>query len=95
MAHKSYTAHVGDRGRLVLPAEVRRRLQVNPGDLLLLELDEDTATLRVRTAGEVARSGRGLLRHVAPGEDLTAELLSDRRAEAEQESAASNLAAER
>jgi bifunctional DNA-binding transcriptional regulator/antitoxin component of YhaV-PrlF toxin-antitoxin module len=88
MSHKRYTVHVGERGRLVLPAEVRRCLDVVRGDVLALDFDEASQTLRLRTAGEVARSGRGLLRDLAPGVDLTAELLADRRQEAERENAA-------
>jgi AbrB family looped-hinge helix DNA binding protein len=88
MAHKRYTIHVGERGRLVLPAEVRRALGVDRGDLLALDLDEDAATLQVRTAGNVARAARGLLRNLAPGVDLAAELIADRRNEAEREEAA-------
>lgn len=88
MAHKRYTVHVGERGRLVLPAEVRRSLDVVQGDVLALDFDEAAQTLQLRTAGEVARSGRGLLRDLAPGVDLTAELLTDRREEAEREDAA-------
>lgn len=88
MAHKRYTIHVGERGRVVLPAEVRRSLGVDRGDLLALDLDEDGATLQVRTAGNVARAARGLLRDLAPGIDLAAELIADRRKEAEREAAA-------
>lgn len=85
MAHKSYRVHVGERGRVVLPAEVRRALGVERGDVLAIELDESQRTLRVRTAAEVARSARGMLRDLAPGADLTAELIADRRAEAARE----------
>jgi AbrB family looped-hinge helix DNA binding protein len=95
MAHKRYTVHVGERGRVVLPAEVRRTLNVNPGDLLSLDLDESDQTLQVRTAVDVARSSRGLLRDLVPGVDLAAELIDDRREEAAREDAADSLAAER
>jgi len=96
MAHKIYTAHVGERGRIVIPAEVRRRLGVTQGTLLAFELDEGGSTVvEVRTAEDVARSGRGLLRNLAPGVDIAAELIRDRRAEAERESTGGAHAAER
>jgi AbrB family looped-hinge helix DNA binding protein len=85
MPHTRVTVQVGDRGRFVLPAPVRRRLDVGPGDLLVLEMDE--ATVRLRKAADVAQSARGLLRDVAPREDLAAQLMEERRAEAEREGA--------
>lgn len=88
MAHKRFTVRLGERGRLVVPAEVRRSMGVKRGDLLALDLDENAELLEVRTAAEVARSARGVLRHLAPGADLTTELLEDRREEAEREDTA-------
>jgi AbrB family looped-hinge helix DNA binding protein len=93
MAHKIYKVRVGERGRVVLPARVRRSLGVEPGDVLALELDESDRTLRVRTAAEVARSARGLLRDVALAVDLAAELIADRREEARREDAADGVVA--
>ena len=95
MAHKRFTVHLGERGRLVIPAEVRRRMRVKQGDLLALDLDEESETLEVRTAADVARSGRGLLRDLAPGADLTTELIQDRREETEREAKADRPAATR
>jgi AbrB family looped-hinge helix DNA binding protein len=85
MAHSRYTVQVDARGRFVLPAGVRRCLDVDRGDLLVLEMDD--VTVQLRKAVDVARSGRGLLRDLAPGADLAAELMEDRRAEAEREDA--------
>jgi len=83
MPHTRFTVQVGDRGRFVLPAMVRRHLDVDPGDLLVLEIDG--TTVQLRRATDVAESGRGLLRDLAPGDDLAAQLIEDRRAEAERE----------
>jgi AbrB family looped-hinge helix DNA binding protein len=83
MAHERFTTHVGDRGRFVLPADVRRRLHLEPGDLLVIDVDDDT--LVVRKATDVAHGFRGFLRDTAPGRDLAGELLDERRVEAERE----------
>jgi AbrB family looped-hinge helix DNA binding protein len=83
MAHNRFTAHVGDRGRLVVPAAVRKRLQLHPGDLLVIEELEDSFV--VRKAAEIAHGFRGYLRDLEPETDLAAELIADRRAEAERE----------
>lgn len=88
MAQDRFTVPVGERGRIVLPAEVRRRLGVAGGSLLVLELGPDDATLQVRRAADVAGAARGLFRDLAPGSDLAAELIDDRRREAEREHAA-------
>jgi AbrB family looped-hinge helix DNA binding protein len=76
-------AHLGDRGRLVLPAEVRKRLELQARDLLVIDLDGDT--LVVRKATDVAHDLRGVLRRRAPDRDLASELIADRRAEAARE----------
>lgn len=95
MAHKRFTVLVGARGRVVLPAELRRCLDLVRGDVLALDYDDTEQTVQLQTAADVARSARGLLRDLAPGEDLTADLLADRRHEAERENEANELAAER
>jgi AbrB family looped-hinge helix DNA binding protein len=86
MARVRYTVMLGERGRIVLPADVRRALGVGRGDYLVLELTSDDG-LRLRTAKSVARAGRGLLRRPGPSVDLAAELIEDRRAEAAREEA--------
>lgn len=83
MSHERFTAHVGERGRLVVPAAVRRRLQLDPGDLLVIEEQEDSFV--VRKAADVAHGFRGYLRNVEPDRDLAAELIAERREEAERE----------
>jgi AbrB family looped-hinge helix DNA binding protein len=82
-----YTLHLGHRGRLVLPAEVRHRLDLKDGDRLILTVETD-GSLRLQSAREAARHGRGLLRQLLPPlEDrcLSEELIAERRAEAERE----------
>ncbi|MGH8583278.1 MAG: AbrB/MazE/SpoVT family DNA-binding domain-containing protein [Gammaproteobacteria bacterium] len=79
-----YSLHLGNRGRLVLPAAVRRRLRLKDGDQLILSCEDD-GTLRLVSAREVARQTRGLLRRIAPGlkkHSLANELIAERRTEA-------------
>jgi AbrB family looped-hinge helix DNA binding protein len=87
MAHKHFTVQVGERGRFVLPAEVRRSIGVDTGDFLVLELDTEKATLHLRRAKDVANDGRGLFSDLSPGTDLASQLIEDRRAEAAREDA--------
>jgi AbrB family looped-hinge helix DNA binding protein len=85
MAHERFTVHVGDRGRFVLPADVRRRLELNTGDRLVIDVDDDEDTFVVRKATDVAHGFRGYLGASAPDRDLAAELIAERREEAERE----------
>jgi AbrB family looped-hinge helix DNA binding protein len=72
---------MGDRGRLVVPAELRDRWQLHPGARLLL----------IETAGGIVLATREqvkrLVRSQLPGSSLAEELVSERRAEAAREAA--------
>lgn len=83
VTHKRFTAQVGDRGRFVLPADVRRRLGLKTGDLLVIDVADDEAGLVIRKASDVAHGLRGFVRGSKPDRDLAAELIEERRAEAE------------
>ena len=72
----TYQVTMGDRGRLVIPAELRARLGLREGTPLVL----------VDTPGGVALLGREQLKTMVradlAGSDLVAELLADRRRQA-------------
>lgn len=93
MAHASPEYHqntpisvrLGDRGRLVLPALVRRQLQLREGERLLLTVD--SGSIRLVSARQQVRASRGMYRHLAPNRSLVDELIADRRAEAARERA--------
>jgi len=67
---------MGDRGRLVIPAELRERLHLEAGSQLLL-LDTPGGIV-LATREQVKKLVRDRLR----GQDLVGELLADRRREA-------------
>lgn len=78
----SASARLGARGRLVLPAEIRHELALEEGDRILFTIEEP-GVLRMTTAREVVRRARGALRDLIGDRDLVAELLAERRREAE------------
>ena len=80
----AYAVTMADRGRLVLPAEVREQLKIKEGDRLTLRVGPD-GTLTMQTAAVFARSLRGVFKHLAPGRSLVDELIEDRRREAAME----------
>lgn len=85
MAHAQRHIVVGDRGRVVLSAEVRHALGLKAGSRMLLSTEED-GSLRLRPYRSVADQGRGMLAGLAPaGESMVDELLAERRREAARE----------
>jgi AbrB family looped-hinge helix DNA binding protein len=79
---------LGDRGRLVLPARVRRSLGLHSGSRLAL-ITEPDGSLRLRPYRAIAEQARGLWADVAPASlSMTDELIAERRAEAAREDAA-------
>lgn len=78
----TYRVTMGDRGRLVVPAELRERAGLGEGDTLTL----------IETPGGVVLLTRpqlqALVRSDLAGLDLVGELLAERRAEATADDAA-------
>jgi len=85
MGHpEHYAVALGERGRLVLPAKLRRRLDWQPGDRLIITVDDEVG-LRLVSAREQARRLRGLYRDLAPKRSLADELIAERRKDAQRE----------
>lgn len=72
---------MGDRGRLVVPADIRERSGLTAGTPLVIVETADGLVLMTRE--QLKRRIRGQL----DGHDLVAELLADRRAAARAEDA--------
>ena len=79
----AFAVRLGDRGRLVLPAELRRALGFSAGDELVARLDGDS--VRIVSRRQLARQARGLLHATGEQRDFVAELLAERRQEVAQE----------
>ncbi len=80
-----YHVTVTDRGRLVLPAEIREKLKIRDGDRVSLTLEDDgRVTLQTRDVA-ISRM-RGMFKHLArPGRLESDELIKERRREARRE----------
>lgn len=74
-ANVSHSVGLGDRGRFVIPSEVRERHGWNTGESLIA-VDTDAGLIVMSTD-----EGLAWLRSRLEGRDLVAELLADRRAE--------------
>ena len=73
----TYAVVMGDRGRLVVPAELRERLNLTPGTPVVLFETPSGVVLCTR------EQLKSLVRERLADRDLVAELIADRRREAE------------
>ena len=77
-------AKLDAQGRLLVPAEIRERLGMNPGDNLILAADDDE--LVVLTAqGGWRKAQRIGAEYKISGQSMVDELIAERRAEAARE----------
>ncbi len=95
MAHKARisrkrktvgTIVIHDRGRVVLPAELRRSLGLRAGDELIAEVQADR-TLKLTPRQVLAERDRGAFAHLAGKTSLADELITERRNEAARDEA--------
>lgn len=77
----THAVTMGDRGRLVVPSDVRQRAGFEPGDVLVLIESPNGVTLISRDRL------RDLIQQDASDHDLVGELLAERRAAAALEDA--------
>jgi AbrB family looped-hinge helix DNA binding protein len=78
-------ARVNEQGRIVIPAECRVAAGIKAGDDLLIETVGE-GELRVRTRQQALKDTQDLYARIIPKDrDLVAELIAERRAEAERE----------
>ena len=92
MAHESSSEplrqcqlQLGKRGRVVLPAHVRKKLGLHPGDRLVLIVD-DSGKMRLVSLRQQVQKCMGMFKDLAPpGKLVSEELIADRRREAQRE----------
>lgn len=78
------TLRVADGGRIVIPAEVRERLDLDVGADLVMTVEDDHATIMNAKAAR-RRARQRVRRYVAPGVSLSKELMAERKKEAKRE----------
>ena len=77
-------ARMNQQGRIVIPAECRAAAGLKPGDDLIVEAVGE-GELRLRTRRQALREAQAIVARHGSGRDLVAELIAERRAEAERE----------
>jgi AbrB family looped-hinge helix DNA binding protein len=81
---ENYALQLGERGRVVLPAPVRKRLKLSAGDRLVLMVDE-SGEMRLASLKRQIDKGMGMFADIAPERILSEELIAERREEARRE----------
>jgi AbrB family looped-hinge helix DNA binding protein len=77
-------ARINENGRIVIPAEIRQKMGLEPGDTLFLSIEGQT--LRIESQQARIRRIQESLRRLLPADRLLSdELISERREEAHQE----------
>ena len=75
---------INENGRVVIPASFRKALGINPGDEVILRLEDDE--LRISTLkSRLERARRHVRKYVKPGVSLVDELIAERREAAKRE----------
>lgn len=75
---------MGRNGRVVVPVEFRRRLNLQPGDELVVRLEENQLSL-IPLRYALAQAQKIVRQYVPEEVSLVEALLEDRRAEADRE----------
>ncbi len=74
-------ARIGEQGRIVIPAKYRRSLELEPGDEVVMRVEDDE--LRIRAARQaVARAKKLVRQYAGKRSSLSKKLIAARRAEA-------------
>lgn len=80
----SQAVKIIDGGKLIIPAAFRRKLGIDIGDTVVIELGEDG--LHVRSLSSAVRRAQDIVREFVPDDvSLADELIAERRFEAEHE----------
>jgi len=77
------TTKITEGGRIVIPVEYRRALNLNIGDEVVVTIDE--GELRILPRKEANRRAREIVQRYAGSRSLAQELISERREEASNE----------
>ena len=75
---------INENGRVVIPASFRKALGINPGDEVILRLEDDERRITTMKR-RIERAQRLVRKYVRPGVSLVDELIAERREAAKNE----------
>lgn len=80
----SVTSRINDNGRIVIPAEVRKHMGLNPGDTVVMTLED--GVLKVESQQSRLRQVQeSLSKLISPSRRLSGELIEARKQEIRQQ----------
>jgi len=75
---------INQNGRVVIPASFRKALGINPGDQVIMSMEDDE--LRITTMKKrIERAQAHARRHLKPGVSIVDEFIAERREAAKRE----------
>ncbi len=78
------TARLSENGRIVIPADIRQKLELSPGDTVLLSVEGYVLKIEPQRA-RIRRIQESMRQFLPPDRVLSDELIADRREEARRE----------
>ena len=77
-------ARINENGRIVIPAEIRQKMGLQPGDTLFLSIEGQTLRIESQQS-RIRRIQESLSRLIPADRVLSEELIAERREEAQRE----------
>ena len=84
MASAIVKARMNDQGRLLIPAEIRRKMNIKPGETVLMNLEDGILKIESHRA-RIRRIQEEFKKYAKPGVLASDELIAERREEARRE----------
>jgi AbrB family looped-hinge helix DNA binding protein len=84
MATTNVKARINDQGRIVIPAEIRRKMDLKPGETVLMDLQDGVLKIESHRA-RIRRIQEEFKKYAKPGILASDELIAERRKEARRE----------
>jgi AbrB family looped-hinge helix DNA binding protein len=84
MATANVKARVNEQGRIVIPAEIRRKMELKPGETVLLDFEDGVLRIESHRA-RIRRIQEEFKKYARPGVLASDELVAERRKEARRE----------
>jgi AbrB family looped-hinge helix DNA binding protein len=84
MTEQDVYVRIGENGRIVIPAKMRRILGVETGDEVILQPEENTVRITTRRQ-RIEEARRQIRRYIKPGTNAVDELIAERREAAKHE----------
>jgi AbrB family looped-hinge helix DNA binding protein len=84
MASAIVKARINEQGRLLIPAEIRRKMNIKPGETVLMDFEDGILKIESHRA-RIRRIQEEFKKYAKPGALASDELIAGRREEARRE----------